>query len=64
MKDLTFEHICEGTQCKNYIVWDFGHADCYSCTLIGESYHVTNYPDNCPFKSKMQAYEREQAKGH
>ena len=56
MENITFEHICEGTGCVNYIVWDFGYDDCYSCKLIGESYHVTRYPENCPFKSKIDKY--------
>lgn len=50
----TFEHICEGTLCKHYTVWDFGYGDCYSCTLIGQSYHVTKYPNDCPFISEME----------
>ena len=51
-----FEHICEGVKCGHYIVWDFGFADCYSCTKIGQSYHVTEYPEDCPFKKEISEY--------
>ena len=51
---MTFEHICEGTGCKCYVVWDFGYADCYSCTKIGQSYNVDKYPDDCPHIDKMK----------
>lgn len=59
MKDAlkTYEHICEGTGCGFYIVWDFGEGDCYSCGKIGESYHVTVYPEDCPYKNEMEKYE-------
>ncbi len=50
----TYEHICSGTGCKHYIVWDFGYTNCYSCKLIGQSYHVTTYPDNCQFIEEMK----------
>ena len=56
--NITFDHICEGTKCKHYIVWDFGYEDCYSCTKIGESYHVFEYPEDCPFIKEMQEYEK------
>ena len=48
-----YEHICEGTGCKFYTVWSFGYSDCYSCTKIGESYNVTQYPPDCPFLDEM-----------
>ena len=51
---MAYEHICEGTGCKFYVVWDFGYADYYSCTKIGESYHVDKYPSDCPFIEEMK----------
>lgn len=54
----TLEHICEITGCKHYRVWDFGHKPCFSCELIGQSYYVTEYPDNCPFIDEMKKEEK------
>ncbi len=48
-----YEHICEGTKCEFYIVWDFGYQDCYSCTKIGQSYNVNQYPSDCPHIEEM-----------
>lgn len=59
MEKLTYEHICSATNCKFHVVWDFGEGTCYSCRKIGESYHVTIYPQDCPFKSEMRRFERE-----
>jgi len=59
---MTFEHICEGTKCEHYIVWDFGWEDCYSCGLIGQSYHVTKYPDNCQFIKEIKKHEQDETK--
>jgi len=63
MTNLTYEHICSATGCKFHVVWDFGHGDCYSCRKIGESYHVTEYPQDCPFRSEMQRCESEAEDG-
>ena len=60
MKNLIYDHICSGTGCKFFVIWDFGQADCYSCVKIGESYNVTQYPGDCPFKSAMIEYEIEE----
>ncbi len=62
MENLTYEHICSATGCKFHVVWDFGHGDCYSCRKIGESYNVTEYPQDCQFKSEMQRYESDSQK--
>ena len=51
---MAYEHICEGTKCKFYVVWDFGYQDCYSCTKIGQSYNVNEYPEDCPFIDEMK----------
>ncbi len=62
MKNLSYEHICSGTGCEFYVVWDFGEGDCFSCRKIGQSYCVTEYPQDCSFKSEMQRYESESQK--
>ena len=49
-----YKHICEGTKCEFYVVWDYGYADCYSCTKIGQSHNVLNYPEDCPHINEMQ----------
>ena len=54
---ITYEHICEGTKCKFYTVWDFGYEDCYSCVKIGQSYNVDEYPDDCPHITEMKKYK-------
>ena len=51
---MEFSHICEGTGCEFYMVWDFGYQDCYSCTKIGESHYVNVYPSDCPFIDEMK----------
>ncbi len=51
---MTLEHICEGTKCEFYIVWDYGHGDCYSCLKIGQSHNVDYYPSDCPYIELMR----------
>ena len=51
----TYEHICSGTGCKYFVVWDIGYGDFYSCKKIGQSYHVDIIPDDCPFMDQMKA---------
>jgi len=57
MSDYT--EVCRSNNCKHLIEWelDLGNGcqtyDCYSCTKVGQSYVVDEFPDDCPHKDAM-----------
>ena len=54
---MIYDEFCIEKECEHYITWksDGGHP-CMSCTLIGQSYNITEYPDNCPFIDEIKKY--------
>ena len=52
-----YDDFCASKNCKCFKVWDFGYGDCYSCTLIGESYNISQYPDNCLFLDEIKEFK-------
>jgi hypothetical protein len=38
---------CSASGCPEFVVWDFGEGDCYSCKLAGQSYCVDAVPNSC-----------------
>lgn len=49
-----YDNWCNAQHCSDYIVWSFGYGNCISCKLQGESEHITEIPENCPFRYKLQ----------
>lgn len=45
--------ICYKNKCEHFKRWSFGHGDCESCELVGQSYVVDTIPDDCLFKKQM-----------
>lgn len=45
--------ICYKNKCEHFKKWSFGHGDCESCELVGQSYLVETIPDDCLFKKQM-----------
>mgnify|MGYP002347029772 CR=1 FL=1 len=45
--------ICYKNKCEHFKRWSFGHGDCESCELVGQSYLVETIPDDCLFKKQM-----------
>lgn len=45
--------ICYKNKCEHFKRWSFGHGDCESCELVGQSYVVETIPDDCLFKKQM-----------
>jgi hypothetical protein len=45
--------ICYKNECEHFKEWSFGHGDCESCELVGQSYFVDTIPDDCLFKKQM-----------
>lgn len=47
---------CSGSGCKQFIVWDFGYGDCYSCKLVGQSHVVDVAPYNCEKAKELREW--------
>jgi len=69
MSRISFDEMCrEVFECENYIEWeheqeisDHGREyhstmTCVSCTEVGQSYNIDEYPDNCPHKKELDKY--------
>jgi hypothetical protein len=57
MEKIIFDSWCKNNNCEHYREWEFSDIDgvsypCFSCDLIGQSYHVDKIADNCPFSTK------------
>lgn len=73
MSDLVYDRFCEtadnGERCEHIIYWDHevemhdhnrtyeSSIECISCTLVGQSYNVEEYPDNCPYLKEIKEWE-------
>jgi len=38
---------CRLSECDEFIVWDFGEGDCYSCKKVGQSHIIDTVPADC-----------------
>lgn len=54
---MTFNGFCKSKKCPEYIEWNFGHGNCFSCKLVGQSYDIDQYPENCLHKEEIKEYE-------
>jgi hypothetical protein len=58
MEKIIFDSWCKNNNCEHYKEWEFSDIDneqsylCFSCDLIGQSYHVNKIACNCPFLTK------------
>lgn len=52
-----YNEFCKSKKCPHYIKWNYGYADCYSCMLLGESYNIELYPENCIFLDDIKKVE-------
>ena len=43
-----YNEFCKSKDCEYYIEWSFEFGDCVSCKLVGQSYDIEEYPENCP----------------
>ena len=68
MSGIVFDEFCMGQNCEHLILWDHdveidGYescVQCISCVLVGQSYNVEAYPDECPYLREIKKYEEEQ----
>jgi len=56
-KVKVYDEFCKSNNCKEFVEWSFGHGDCSSCKLIGQSYNVTEYPKDCFHLEEIKNYE-------
>lgn len=67
---MIYNSFCQSMNCVHFIKWGFTSPpddpedkgiwyDCYSCSLIGQSYNVDLMPDYCPYKEKLSEWEKE-----
>jgi len=54
---IIFNNFCKSKNCPEYVEWDFGHGTCVSCKLIGQSYDIEEYPQNCLFLNEIKEFE-------
>lgn len=65
---MLFNKFCRNKNCENYIEWEYSFDSqsqlypCISCTLIGQSYDITEYPPNCKFLPEIKKYEKQNSK--
>lgn len=53
-----FNEFCKSKECPEYIEWTFDMgAHCTSCKLVGQSYNITEYPENCLFMEEIKKIE-------
>jgi hypothetical protein len=56
-----YDEFCKLKNCEEFIEWDFQNDsetqpyNCTSCKKIGQSYAVTEYPNDCNFLTEIQA---------
>jgi len=57
---IIYNDFCSSKNCEHYIEWEFSVDSetqpygCISCKLIGQSYNITEYPDECPFIDEIK----------
>jgi len=74
---ITFDDMCrEVLQCKNYIEWEHeeviydgtkryvSEITCVSCTEVGQSFNIEEYPANCPHKEALDRYTKKRKAAH
>lgn len=55
-----YNEFCATKGCEHYIEWEFSNYPdeqpypCTSCKLVGQSYNITEYPENCPFLDEIK----------
>ena len=60
---MIYNQFCKDKGCEHFIEWDFQFEydaqpyPCTSCQLVGQSYDIDQYPDNCPFLDEIKAYK-------
>lgn len=52
--------MCRKLECKNYIEWEYvSDRTCVSCTEVGQSHNIEEYPANCPYKVELKEYHKQ-----
>lgn len=57
---MVFNDFCRSKNCPQHIDWDCGEGWCTSCKLIGQSYNITEYPEDCEFINEIKEFEIKQ----
>ena len=58
MENICFNEFCRNQKCPEYIKWDCGMGFLESCKLIGQSYNIYEYPQDCLFINEIKEYEK------
>ena len=45
---------CKSKKCPEFIEWNTGYGNCESCKLVGQSYTVSEYPENCLYLQEIR----------
>jgi hypothetical protein len=54
-----YDEFCKKNGCTNYIERELEGDICCSCLLVGQSYNVDKYPDNCIFIDEIKYWSGE-----
>lgn len=57
MGKINYGDFCKSKECKCFNEWDFGYGTCESCTKIGESYGIYEYPKDCLFIDEIMKHK-------
>jgi len=55
---IYYDDFCRSKGCEYFIEWEGGYVGWLhrSCTEMGESMHIKEYPHNCPHKDELVFY--------
>lgn len=58
---IIFNEFCKSKNCPEFIEWEM-QGNCTSCKLVGQSYDIYQYPENCLHLKEIKEFESEQIK--
>ena len=53
---MNYNEFCKSKDCPEYIEWNC-EGSCTSCKLVGQSYNIEEYPQNCLFKEEIEKFK-------
>jgi hypothetical protein len=71
MSKIFYDDICLACKCEHCVEWEYDEViqdskrehrstiECISCDLVGPSYNITEYPDECPYKKELEEFKKQ-----
>ena len=54
---MNYNEFCKSKSCPEYIEWNC-EGSYTSCKLVGQSYNIGEYPENCLFKEEIEKLKK------